>query len=179
MALYQMMCWIMTKQWSANCFLLRSSVCPIVTQTTWVRPKIHTGIEEGFIQKRRQRPLLLFEGTDLAQFLAALKIQRQDDLKKCKYRKMNTSLRNGCFGKIDDFPVHTAPKQMFFQNLFFKSSLRHYCIKVRPPNSDLCLLFCVNPYSMLCAFWPALMLWRILNLNASQEAMQICFYSFC
>ena len=92
---------------------------------------------------------------------------------------MNTSLRNGCFGKMDDFPVHTAPKQMFFQNLFFKSSLRHYCIKVRPPNSDLCLLFCVNPYSMLCAFWPALMLWRILNLNASQEAMQICFSSFC
>ena len=38
-------------------------------------------LEEVFIQKRRQRSWLLFEGTEFMQFLAELAILHQDDLK--------------------------------------------------------------------------------------------------
>ena len=60
----------------------------------------------------------------------------------------------------NDLPVYTIPnhhhpKWMFFENIFFKSSLllNGYCgIQVHPPtsNDELCLLFCihtVNPSS--------------------------------
>ena len=57
---------------------------------------------------------------------------------------------NECFGKVDDLlhQTTTLSKWMFFQKLFFKSSLllKVLCsIQVHLPNSsdDLCLLFCL------------------------------------
>ena len=78
-------------------------------------------------QNRRQRLSLLVRGTELLQFLAALEILRQDDLKKWMNRRMDT-WRHGCSGIMHDHPVRpnqttTLPKWMFFQKLFSKSSL--------------------------------------------------------
>ena len=76
----------------------------------------------------------------------------QDDLKKRMNRRTNT-WRNGCFGKINDLPVHISPNHhppkmnVLSKKLFFKSSLplNGYCsIQFRPPTSsdDLCLPLC-------------------------------------
>ena len=54
----------------------------------------------------KQRSLLLFWETDLNQFLAALDIFHQDDMKK-RMNRIKTCWRNGCFEKMDDHLVHT------------------------------------------------------------------------
>ena len=61
----------------------------------------------------------------MIQFLAALAILHQDGLKK---RTNLTYLRNGCFEKMYDELVHTAPnhhpsKMDVLPKLFFKTSL--------------------------------------------------------
>ena len=48
-------------------------------------------------------------GTELIQFLDALAIFHQDDLKK-KINRIIAALQNGCFGKLYDHPVYTIPK---------------------------------------------------------------------
>ena len=47
-------------------------------------------------------------GMELIQFLAALVILHQDDLKK-RVNRITATWRNGCSGKMDDHPVHTKP----------------------------------------------------------------------
>ena len=44
----------------------------------------------------------------MIKFLAALAIFHQDDLMK-KMNKITLTVRNGCFYKMDDQPVHTTP----------------------------------------------------------------------
>ena len=69
--------------------------------------------------------------------------------------------RYGCFEKMDHHPVHTTvytnplpyqTKWMFFQNLFYKTSLlqNSWCFQICPPNhsDDICLLFCLYPSSV-------------------------------
>ena len=53
---------------------------------------------------------LLFGGTEWIQFLAALAIFHQDDLKK-RMNRLAATWWKGCFGKMDDNPVHTIPNQ--------------------------------------------------------------------
>ena len=59
-------------------------------------------------QKGKQRSSLLVGGTEQIQLHAALAIWCQNDLQKRVNRRLNT-WRNGCFGKMDDHPVHTTP----------------------------------------------------------------------
>ena len=47
-------------------------------------------------------------GTELIQFLAALAIFHQDDLKK-RTNRITATWQSGCSGKMDDHPVHTKP----------------------------------------------------------------------
>ena len=66
--------------------------------------------------------------------------------------------RNGCFGNMDDHPVHTTPNhhppkmdvlpKTFLQIILAAKWLVHG-IQVHPPNSsdDLCLLFCFFFYA--------------------------------
>ena len=54
---------------------------------------------------------LLLGGPELIKFLAALAIFHQDDLMK-KMNKITFTVRNGCFYKMDDQPVHTTPTTM-------------------------------------------------------------------
>ena len=49
-------------------------------------------------------------GTKLIQFLAALAIFLQNDLTK-RMNRITATWRNGCFGKMDDHPVHTIPNR--------------------------------------------------------------------
>ena len=67
-------------------------------------------------------------GTELIKFLAALAIFHQDDLKN-RINRITATWRNGCFGKMDDLPVHTIPNHqhtkmdVLKKKLLFKSSL--------------------------------------------------------
>ena len=86
-------------------------------------------IEEGFIQERRQWSSLLFGGQNYFNSLPHYRFTvARGWLKKWMSRKMGT-WQNGCFAKkwmIFQFTPHqtgTLPNRMFFQNLFFKSSL--------------------------------------------------------
>ena len=45
----------------------------------------------------------------LLQFLAALAIFHQDKLKR-RINRITATWRNGCFGKMDDYPLLTIPK---------------------------------------------------------------------
>ena len=47
-------------------------------------------------------------GMELIQFLAALAILNQDDLKK-RMNRTTATWQNGCFEKMDDHPVYTSP----------------------------------------------------------------------
>ena len=87
------------------------------------------------------------QGTEFIKFLAALQIQRQDDLKKRIDRKVDIC-RIGALEKwmIFKFTPHqtiTLPKWMFF-----KSSLLLHGIRPLNSRDDLCLLCCINPSSM-------------------------------
>ena len=63
--------------------------------------------------------------------------------------------QNGCFGQMDDHPVHTIPnrhptKSDFSIQDLFQIILAAKChgIQVHPPTNsdDLCLLFCLYPF---------------------------------
>ena len=85
-------------------------------------------------------------------------------------RRMDT-WRNGCFGTMDDRPVHTTPnhnyppKIDFLSKLFFKSSLllNGYCSSSTCPltvATTFCLLFCLILLlwkGEICPYW-----WRML-----------------
>ena len=117
-------------------------------------------IEEGCIKKRRQRSTLLFWETEFIQFLAALSILHQDDLKN----RMNSSYSSYLPGEILPFLHITLVKFiLFFISSWCNSFFLHIIIlvlliiffispwfKFCPSNSsdDLCLLFCINPSSM-------------------------------
>ena len=88
-------------------------------------------IAEEDRREGKSRRCCLMDGVDLIPC-------RTTDLARKKWmnRKRDT-WRNGCFGKVDYHPVHTTtlPKCMFFQKLFFKSSLllNHKCgIQLQP-----------------------------------------------
>ena len=112
-------------------------------------------IEEGFLQKRRQRSLLLLGGgTELIKFsLPTLQIQHQDNFKKRMNRRPD-ACQNGSFRKMDDNLVHTTPNHhtpnmdvfpKTFLQIILAAKWLQCGIQVRPPNSndDLCFLFCL------------------------------------
>ena len=79
-------------------------------------------------QKGKQRSSLLVGGTEQIQLHAALAIWCQNDLQKRVNRRLNT-WRNGCFGKMDDHPVHTTPNHHPPKWMFLKKNVssNHPC----------------------------------------------------
>ena len=72
------------------------------------------GIEEGFIQKRRQRSYVLFGGEEFIQFLATTANLQQDDLKN----RMTLSSSLYHYGAIHPY-LRVSPAHLI---LFFISS---------------------------------------------------------
>ena len=92
------------------------------------------------------------QGTEFIKFLAALQIQRQDDLKKRIDRKVDIcrigALEKWMIFKFNPHQTITLPKWMFF-----KSSLLLHGIRPLNSRDDLCLLCCIYPSSMTDVFW--------------------------
>ena len=128
-----------------------------MNQLVYVQPDIANGIimKEGSILKRRQRSSLLFGGQNL---FTALALLHQDDMKK----RMNCTriiwrngwIAPGWYEETDELHQDDMKKTDEFilfvvlvQNSQRGDELNTFC----PPNSsdDLCLLFCLNPSSML------------------------------
>ena len=111
-------------------------------------------IEEGNIQKRRQRSLSLLLGGSIL-FLAALAIFHHDSL-KFRMKSSYSSNRPGGNHPI----LHIVQEQ----NIQRGKELYQFCL---PSSSDdLCLLFCLNPSSMGEGELP----WNSGNTHIMQQA---------
>ena len=107
-------------------------------------------IEEGLIQRRRQRSSLLFGGLNFYQFLAALAVYTRMILRK-------GWIALGWYKEKDELNPDEVKKRMnslyslksvLVQNSWRGKELNTVC----PPNisnDDLCLLFCINPSSQV------------------------------
>ena len=128
--------------------MLRVVGVDILGLSSWHRRRIKT--------EEKAKVVADVQGTELIQFLAALAIFHQDDLKK-RMNRITATWRNGCFGKMDDYLVHTIPnhhltKMDGLSKTVVQIILNGQCgLQVRPPTNsdDLFLLFCLYPSSML------------------------------
>ena len=63
-------------------------------------------VEEGYRREGKGRRWCLGVGPEMIQFLAALAILHQYDLRE-RMNRITAPMRNRCFEKMDDQPVHT------------------------------------------------------------------------
>ena len=99
--------------------MLRVVGVDILGLSSWHRRRIKT--------EEKAKVVADVQGTELIQFLAALAIFHQDDLKK-RMNRIIATCRNGFFRKwmiimFTQYQTTTLPKWMFSHKLLFKSSL--------------------------------------------------------